>query len=88
MEEITGLPLEEDCLHCYLPPLIESWRDAHPQVEQQLILIQVAQTLGELVGSFAPDPACADRLVISLLRYVRDTAGAMARARAATGAPS
>lgn len=71
MHELTGLPPDEDCLHCYLPPIIEAWVDAHPQVERQMLLIQLAQVLGEMIGSAAPDAVCADRMSVGILRYVR-----------------
>ena len=83
--EATGLPPDEDCLHCYLPEIVEAWRRAHPHVSQEQLLIQMSQVLGELVGSFAPDVACADRMAVGVLSHVRrsarDTASALAKRR-------
>ena len=80
VKKTTAVEADPDCLHCYLPSIIDAWQRSHPQVSLELILIQVAQTLGELVGSFAPDPACADRLAVGLLRYVRENAREIATA--------
>lgn len=83
--EATGLPPDEDCLHCHLPPIIEAWRESHAHVANDLVLIQAAQVLGELVGSLAPDAKCAERMVLGLLSHVRrsarDTADALAKRR-------
>lgn len=74
VKELTGGTLDSDCLHCYLPPLIAQWMDQHEHVSDEQLMIQVAQTLGELVGSLAPDPTCADRMAMGLLRFVRQSA--------------
>ncbi len=80
IEELTGGLLDENCLHCYLPPVIDAWIEAHPDVHHEMVLIQVAQTLGDLIGSVAPDAGCADRISVGLMRYIRDNARRTAQA--------
>lgn len=78
--ELTGGAVDEDCLHCHLPPLLDQWMQQHPQVVRAQVLIQLAQALGELVGSSAPDAACADRLCLGLLQPLRQSARQIALA--------
>lgn len=79
--ELTGEPLDEDCLHCYLPPLIDAWMQRHPDISVEQVLIQMAQSLGEVVGSVAPEVSCADRMSVGLLSYIRRSARDIANAK-------
>lgn len=86
IEELTGLPVDPDCLHCHLPPLINAWMESHPQVSVEQVIIQLAQSLGEVIGTAAPDVSCADRMALGALRFVRTSAREIATAM--KGAPS
>lgn len=79
-KELTGEPLDPDCLHCHLPPLIDAWMTAHPEVSVEQVLIQLAQTLGEMIGSAAPDAHCADLAAVGIMRYIRTAARKIATA--------
>lgn len=76
-EELTGLPSDENCLHCHLPGVIDRWYEAHPNKEDQQILIEVAQVLGELLGSsliYTKRVECLNRVLMGLMGVVRNQA--------------
>jgi hypothetical protein len=83
-EELTGGPADENCLHCYLPRIIDEWAKNHPTVSDQDMLISVAQLLGELLGSAAYNTghaACLERISTGVLRIVAQTALDLVRAK-------
>jgi hypothetical protein len=92
--ELTGLPPDENCLHCHLPGVIDEWRKAHPGVSDQDVLIAVAQLLGELTGSAAYNTghaACVSNITSGVLRIVANTALELVKAKLAAdmaGRPS
>jgi hypothetical protein len=61
-QELTGLPPDPECLHCYLSPLIAQWMESHPQVCSERIVQSVATVLGQLSGSMLYRGQSADRL--------------------------
>jgi hypothetical protein len=88
MKELTGLPPDPNCLHCHLAPIIQTWEDAHPNVERQKVLVQFAQVLGELIASSAPDAGCIPRLVRGLMGTVERRAQDTFREAARKAPPS
>lgn len=77
LEELTGLAADEDCLHCHLGPLISAWMDAHPDKSDEQILGEVAQILGEMLGSNAHQANQVDNLekdLQTLVGIVRENA--------------
>ena len=51
--ELTGKPEDPDCLHCVLAPLIDTWMREHAGKPKVHVILEVAQVLGELIGSEA-----------------------------------
>lgn len=72
LQELSGLPGDPDCLHCVLAPVIEKWRKEHPQALDSEQCAQLAQTLGELLGSVlfqARKTECVEQVLIGLHRH-------------------
>lgn len=77
LTELTGLPEDPNCLHCHLAPIIERWRAAHPQKPIEHAIQEIAQVLGELVGSAAYDlnrADCIDSVLAGVMRIASGTA--------------
>lgn len=51
--ELTGRPDDPDCLHCVLPPIIDKFMREHPEKPAAQVISEVAQALGDLIGSAA-----------------------------------
>ena len=50
--QVGGLEIERpDCFHCAIAPVINQFVAAHPQKPSAHLILEIAQTLGELVGS-------------------------------------
>lgn len=49
--DIHGKEPEENCVHCYLWPIMEKWHDEHPGVSTESMISGVLQMAAELVGS-------------------------------------
>jgi len=82
--ELTGLPADENCLHCYLPGVIDEWVKAHPGIADQDVLIAVAQVLGELTGSAAYNTGhagCVSNITAGILRIVAGSALELVKAK-------
>lgn len=52
--ELTGESDDPECFHCALPPFIQKWVREHPGKCHTHMMLDIAQTLGELIGSNAP----------------------------------
>jgi hypothetical protein len=44
-------PVDPDCLHCYLPEVIEAWRKEHPHVPLREVIGQVGQLVADMLAS-------------------------------------
>jgi hypothetical protein len=84
VKELIGLPPDPNCLHCYLFAVIEQWMQQHPHKPAEHVLIEIAHTLGEIVGASAPEPGCVDGLVAGLARYTIQIAKEIAGCAGAT----
>lgn len=77
VEELTGLSADPDCLHCVLAPVIAQFRREHPTVPGAQVIGEVAQVLGELIGSEAFDSGhsgCVSMIVSGAARETLRTA--------------
>lgn len=75
--ELSGQPADPDCLHCYLAPLIDAWKREHAGKPPVHVILEVAQVLGELVGSEAfssGHSACVPTIVNGAMRETLRTA--------------
>lgn len=45
----------ENCLHCVLSPLVQKFKDEHPEVPAGQIMGELLQLAGEFLASTAPD---------------------------------
>lgn len=52
--ELTEGSYDPECIHCALPAFIKQWVREHPSANHTHMMLHIAQTLGELIGSNAP----------------------------------
>jgi hypothetical protein len=48
---MTNVDEDPDCFHCKLAPIVAQFANQHPEKPHMHIMGEIAQTLGEMIGS-------------------------------------
>jgi len=76
--ELTGLPEDPDCLHCFLARQLDEFSKTHPNRSGPETIGGLAQLLGEIMGSAVYNdgkgPECIPMIASGALRITIDSA--------------
>ena len=72
--EITGAPVDPECLHCRLWPVINQFHKAHPNKPAMHLILELAEIIGELAASGCPDERTLESVLCAASSNAREKA--------------